>query len=165
LVNKFDLPVLFGNNQLAFFGVLEFAGILLSIALTRQVEKAFRYPPAAACRALDVAVTATIAVSIAAFGWSPFLGWHSGLYLVVYSLRELTDPLMVAWMNQRLDPDVRATILSMTGQAEAVGQVTGSMVIGVLAISSRCRWRFFFAAGCWRRLSDSSAAPTQHAVE
>ncbi len=45
----------------------------------------------------------------------------------------MTDPLLMAWMNQRLDPDVRATILSMTGQAESVGQAIGGLVIGLLA--------------------------------
>ena len=123
------------------------AGILLSIVLTRQVEKRFDTLQPRRVGRLMLAVTATIAVSIAAFGWSPFLGLALGLYLVIYSLRELTDPLMMAWMNQRLDPDVRATILSMTGQAEAVGQVTGSMVIGVLANIFSVPLAFFFCGG------------------
>ena len=36
-------------------------------------------------------------------------------------------------MNQRLDSDVRATILSMIAQAEAIGQVVGGLAIGALA--------------------------------
>jgi DHA3 family tetracycline resistance protein-like MFS transporter len=133
VVNRFDLPILFGNNQLAFFGVLEFAGILLAIALTRQVEKRFDTLQPRRVGRLMFAVTGGIAASIMAFAWSPFLGLALGLYLVIYSLRELTDPLIAAWMNQRLDADVRATILSMTGQAEAIGQVSGSLIIGLLA--------------------------------
>lgn len=133
LVDKFNLPVLFGNNQLAFFGVLEFAGILLSIALTRQVERRFDTLQPRRVGRLMLAVTTCIAVSISVFAFVPFLGLALGLYLVIYSLRELTDPLIMAWMNQRLDSDVRATILSMTGQAESVGQVSGSLIIGLLA--------------------------------
>jgi len=120
LVNRFDLPVLFGHNPLSFFGVLEFAGILLSIALTHQVEQRFDTLQPRRVGRLMLVVTSAIALSIAAFGWSPFLGLALGLYLIIYSLRELTDPLLLAWMNQRLDSDVRATLLSMTGQAEAV---------------------------------------------
>jgi DHA3 family tetracycline resistance protein-like MFS transporter len=56
-----------------------------------------------------------------------------GLFLVIYSLGEVTDPLLMGWMNQRLDPDVRATILSMTGQAESVGQAAGGLFVGMLA--------------------------------
>jgi DHA3 family tetracycline resistance protein-like MFS transporter len=79
------------------------------------------------------AITAAIALSIAAFALVPFLGLALALYLIIYSLRELTDPLISAWMNQRLDSDVRATILSMTAQTEAIGQIAGSLVIGLLA--------------------------------
>ncbi len=144
LVNRFDLPVLFGNNQLGFFGVLEFAGILLSIALTRQVEKRFDSLQPRRVGRLMLLVTAGIAVSIAAFGWAPVLGLALALYLVIYSLRELTDPLIAAWMNQRLDADVRATVLSMTGQAESVGQVLGGLVIGLVAKAVSVPLALFF---------------------
>jgi DHA3 family tetracycline resistance protein-like MFS transporter len=55
------------------------------------------------------------------------------LFLVIYSLGEVSDPLLLAWMNQRIDPDVRATILSMVGQAESVGQAVGGLLVGFLA--------------------------------
>ncbi|MBN1875476.1 MAG: MFS transporter [Anaerolineae bacterium] len=133
LVERFDLPALFGNSDLTLFGILEFAGILLSITLTHQIEKRFAYLPPQRVGHLMLVITAAIAISIAAFGWTPFLGLALGLYLIIYSLRELTDPLIMAWMNQRLDSDVRATILSMTGQTEAIGQVSGGLMIGLLA--------------------------------
>ena len=133
LVNRFDLPVPFGNSALGFFGLLELGGILLSILLVHQVEKRFETLEPRRVGRLMFAITTVTAISIAAFGWVPFLGLASGLYLVIYSLGELTGPLLMAWMNQRLDPDVRATILSLTGQAESVGQAIGGLVIGMLA--------------------------------
>ena len=165
LVNKFDLPVLFGNNPLAFFGVLEFGGILLSIVLTRQVEKRFDTLQPRRVGRLMLVVTATIAVSIAAFGWSPFLALAAGFYMIIYSLQELTDPLMMAWMNQRLDPDVRATILSMTGQAESIGQVTGSLVIGLLANIFTVPLALFFCGGLLAPALGFIRRANQHAVE
>ena len=36
-------------------------------------------------------------------------------------------------MNQRLDADVRATILSLVGQAESIGQAVGGLLVGFLA--------------------------------
>ena len=38
-----------------------------------------------------------------------------------------------AWVNQRIDPDVRATVLSMTGQVDAVGQIAGGPLLGLVA--------------------------------
>ena len=133
LVNNFDLPIPFGNNALGFFGLLDLGGILLSILLTSQVEKRFKILSPRQVSRLMFAVTAVTAASIAAFGWVPFLWMAVVLFLVIYSLGEVSDPLLLAWMNQRLEPDVRATILSMIGQAESVGQAVGGMLVGFLA--------------------------------
>jgi DHA3 family tetracycline resistance protein-like MFS transporter len=133
LVNNFDLPIPFGNNALGFFGLLDLGGILLSILLTRQVEIHFKTLEPRQVSRLMFAVIAVTAAAIAAFGWVPFLWMAVVLFLVIYSLGEVSDPLLLAWMNQRLDPDVRATILSMVGQAESVGQAVGGLLVGFLA--------------------------------
>ncbi len=133
LTDRFELPVLFGHNELSFFGILELVSILLAIFLTHQIEKRFDASQPRVVGRLMLAITGGIALSIAGFAWSPFLGLALALYLVIYSFQELTDPLLAAWMNQRLDPDVRATILSMTAQAGSVGQVLGGLTIGALA--------------------------------
>jgi DHA3 family tetracycline resistance protein-like MFS transporter len=39
----------------------------------------------------------------------------------------------MAWINQKLDSRVRATIHSMFGQVDAIGQTVGGPVIGLLA--------------------------------
>ncbi len=135
LVDRFTLPALFGNNSLSFFGALNLAGILLSIVLTRRVEKRFDALEPQRVGRLIFVVTSAIALSIAGFACAPLLGLALGFYLSIYSLLELIDPLLNAWMNQRLDPDVRATIFSMIAQTGAVGQVAGSLVVGVLANS------------------------------
>jgi DHA3 family tetracycline resistance protein-like MFS transporter len=133
LVDHFDPPILFGNNALGFFGLLDLGGILLSILLTQQVEKRFASLQPRHVRRLMFIVTAVTAVSIAAFGWVPALWMAVVLFLVIYSLGEVSDPLLLAWMNQRLDPDVRATVLSMVGQAESIGQAGGGLLVGLLA--------------------------------
>ncbi len=133
LVNNFDLPIPFGNNALGFFGLLDLGGILLSILLTRQVEQRFETLGPRQVGRLMFIVTVVTAASIAAFGWVPLLWMAVVLFLVIYSLGEVSDPLLLAWMNQRLDPDVRATILSIAGQAESVGQTVGGLLVGFLA--------------------------------
>ena len=132
LLSRFDLPVLFGHNELAFFGVLKAVGLLLAIWLTRQVEKRFGAGQPRTIGRLMLAITTGIVVSIAAFAWAPLLGLALGLYLAIGSLRDVADPLMTAWVNQRLDPEVRATVLSMTGQVDAIGQIAAGPAVGAL---------------------------------
>jgi len=38
-----------------------------------------------------------------------------------------------AWTNQNLKPHVRATVFSMCSQANAVGQIAGGPILGVIA--------------------------------
>jgi DHA3 family tetracycline resistance protein-like MFS transporter len=40
---------------------------------------------------------------------------------------------MTAWLNQRFPESSRATLFSLFGQSDAVGQVAGGPVVGVLA--------------------------------
>jgi DHA3 family tetracycline resistance protein-like MFS transporter len=48
-------------------------------------------------------------------------------------LRDVKGPLYTAWVNQRLEPRVRATVNSMAGQADALGQILGGPVLGLIA--------------------------------
>src|ERR1043166_8055640 len=44
-------------------------------------------------------------------------------------MRIATRPLVVAWVNRRLAPDTRATVLSMFGQAEAFFEICGGPLL------------------------------------
>jgi DHA3 family tetracycline resistance protein-like MFS transporter len=133
LLGRFTLPVLFGNNEIAFFGIMMAFGMLLAIAVTALIEKRLDTSQPRLIGRLMFGLTCGIAVFIVLFAWSPWLGLTLGVYLLISALRNLVGPLTDAWVNQRLDSDVRATILSMTGQVDAVGQITGGPLIGLVA--------------------------------
>jgi DHA3 family tetracycline resistance protein-like MFS transporter len=133
LLARFTVPALFGSSAIAFFGLLRAAGILFSILATALVEKRLdAYQPSPIAR-LMTGITAGIAASLVFFAWSPCLALALGFYLLITALRNLVGPLTNAWVNQRLDSDVRATILSMAGQVDAVGQIAGGPLIGLVA--------------------------------
>ncbi len=133
LLDHFELPVIFGNNQVAFFAVLRVASTLLTILAVRYVEKRVdATSPLAIGRAVLI-VTGTIAVALIGFALSPLLLLTLGLYLVISVLRNVQIPLQTAWVNQKLDPQVRATVHSMFGQVDAIGQTLGGPVVAVIA--------------------------------
>ena len=47
-------------------------------------------------------------------------------------MRIATRPLVVAWANRGLAPGARATVLSMLSQAEALGEVCGGPLLGLV---------------------------------
>ena len=133
LLDRFDVPVFFGNNQVAFFAALRVAGAVLTILAVRFVEKRVdSTSPLAIGRAVFV-VTGVISVALIGFALSPLLGLSLGLYLVVSVLRNVHIPLQTGWVNQKLDPQVRATVHSMFGQVDAIGQVMGGPIVAAIA--------------------------------
>ncbi len=47
--------------------------------------------------------------------------------------RQLLEPLWSIWVNQQItDSSVRATVNSISGQADAVGQAAGGPVLGLV---------------------------------
>jgi MFS transporter, DHA3 family, tetracycline resistance protein len=133
LLGRFSLPVLFGNTDITFFGLLRAASVLLSITATALIEKRLDTSQPRRIGRLMFSITIGIAAFIVLFVWSPWLGLTLGVYLLISALRNLVGPLTDAWVNQRLDSDVRATVLSMTGQVDAVGQIAGGPLIGLVA--------------------------------
>jgi DHA3 family tetracycline resistance protein-like MFS transporter len=133
LLDTFDLPIIFGNNQVAFFAALRVAGTILTIFAVRFVEKRVdSSSPLAIGRAVLI-VTAGISLAMFGFALSQFLILSLLLYLVIDALRDVHIPLQTAWVNQKLDSKVRATVHSMFGQVDAVGQMLGGPIVAVIA--------------------------------
>jgi len=133
LLDNFSLPVLFGNNEVAFFAALRVAGTLLTILALNLVRKRVDTgSPLAIGRAM-LGVTGGISLAMIGFALSPLLPLALGLYLVIDVLREIRIPLEIAWINQKLDSKVRATVHSMFGQVDAIGQVAGGPGVGLIA--------------------------------
>ena len=133
LLDSFEIPVFFGSNQMAFFAVLRIAASVLTIFVLRSVEKRVdSSSPLAIGRAMLV-VTGVISAGLIGFAVSPVLWIALGLYLVINVMRSISGPLYTGWINQKLDPQTRATIHSMAGQVDAIGQIGGGPGVGMIA--------------------------------
>ncbi len=133
LLDTFELPIIFGNNQVAFFAALRVAGTILTIFVVRFVEKRVDSSSSLAIGRAVLIVTAGISVAMLGFALSPYLILTLSLYLVIDALRDVQIPLQTAWVNQKLDSKVRATVHSMFGQVDAIGQMLGGPIVAVIA--------------------------------
>jgi DHA3 family tetracycline resistance protein-like MFS transporter len=133
LLDHFELPVIFGNNQVAFFAVLRVASTILTILTVRFVEKRVDATSPLAIGRAVLFVTGAISIALLGFALSPLLFLSLSLYLVISVLRNVQMPLQTAWVNQKLDPQVRATVHSMFGQVDAIGQVMGGPIVAMIA--------------------------------
>ena len=95
-----------------------------------------------------LAVLAALEVlGIVAVALAPTLGvalagvWLKGAAGVVAA------PVLAAWLNRNVDSGVRATVLSIDAQANALGQVVGGPPLGLLAGRTSVRLALLVSAG------------------
>ncbi len=72
-------------------------------------------------------LSAVMMVAQIAFGLAGGIAFAYASFVLVYRVaRRLLGPLETIWLNQQItDSSVRATVLSITGQSDAVGQAAG----------------------------------------
>ena len=78
-------------------------------------------------------ITALISLSMIGFAAAPLFLLALGLYLAIHMLRQVAMPLYTTWVNQKLDSGTRATVLSMSSQVDAIGQIAGGPGVGLIA--------------------------------
>lgn len=133
LLRETNFSALAGLQPVVWMGLIQVLGSLLSIV---GAEWARRHVDTTSNehlgRTLAIAA-AGIIVGIVAFGLTRFFWVAIPLRWGVNVLRAVSDPLRDAWMNRQIDDSqVRATVFSVGGQADAIGQVAAGPVIGAI---------------------------------
>jgi DHA3 family tetracycline resistance protein-like MFS transporter len=80
-----------------------------------------------------VALLAALFVFELLFAQVGVFGLALGAILVISLVRSLLQPVYMTWLNQQItDSSVRATVISITGQADAIGQAAGGPALGAI---------------------------------
>jgi DHA3 family tetracycline resistance protein-like MFS transporter len=133
MLDNFTLPVLAGFTPMVWNGLIRAGQAVLG---TLAIEVVHRNIDTGKFRHLLVtmfAVTATLAVALFAFAQmgDSFLLMVLALWVISVS-RQVIEPLYTTWVNQKLDSQVRATVISMSSQVDAIGQISGGPVVGLI---------------------------------
>jgi DHA3 family tetracycline resistance protein-like MFS transporter len=138
LLQTFAFPHPFGIelSTIQWFGVLNVVFILMGIAANRLAQRLVDTSQGAAVlRALQT-LYAGMVVAMLLFALT------GGFYIAVAAMvafnamRAVTFPLTRTWVNQQIDSKVRATVLSMTGQIDALGELSGGPFLGAIGLRS-----------------------------
>ncbi len=132
ILDNFSFPTLFAFQPIVWLSMMRAGGMLLSIGASefalRRVNTTSHQGVARALMSLTVVLMA----SLLTFALAPVLIWVVLAYLLIYVARNVLGPLYTAWVNQSLDSQVRATVLSMSSQVDAIGQIVGGPVVGLI---------------------------------
>jgi DHA3 family tetracycline resistance protein-like MFS transporter len=78
-------------------------------------------------------VTLVLAAGLLGFALAQSFAVAVGFLWTARLMRRLYGPVQRAWMNQSLEPASRATLLSVNGVVDALGQITAGPLIGIVA--------------------------------
>lgn len=133
LLTNFTFPRIGDFEPVVWFGVISVVSMLLSLIATELVRrKVDTDSHIAAAKALLV-INGLMICGVLGFALARNF-YVALIFLWGYLLvRRVNAPLTAAWINQSLTPRVRATVISMEGQADALGQILGGPVLGAIA--------------------------------
>jgi len=127
------LPAVGQLDPVVWFGLFWLVGMVLGFVATGWLIKRFeRHGRRFVTGALFV-LTAMEMVTMLAFALTGATWFAIAALLGVFFARDLAGPLYTIWLNEQIgESSVRATVLSISGQANAVGQAGGGAVLGVI---------------------------------
>jgi MFS family permease len=133
VIRDVGLPSFVGLSFVVWFGVISAASLFLSLLVARpanrRLEHAERQTITRVLLFADIALIATVVV----FGLAHAFWLALVAMLATNTIRGLVAPLFSSWLNQSItESSVRATVFSITSQADAIGQWTGGPAIGAV---------------------------------
>lgn len=133
LLHSFSGHWLDSVDPVVWFGVVRGVLLVASLAVTEMVRRAVdTNRPSGVARALMLDA-AGIVTALAGFGLTQDFWVAILLFWVVGTLRSVISPLYDAWFNLQIeDPQVRATMFSISSQVDAIGQIAGGPAIGAI---------------------------------
>ena len=135
LLDDVGLPTLGGLALPVWFGILDGGALLLGIAALVVVRRRVHLQGHAAVAKVLAVIDVVLAVVVVGFALAASFWWALVAFWIVGTLRSVREPVFTAWINQGLDPKTRATINSVGGQFDAIGQTAGGPGIGLIARS------------------------------
>ena len=149
LIEDVGLPSLAGLDPVVWFGIIGAVGMLLAIAVAAPLGRRLEgRPPVGLAKALFV-LDAVLLVGAVGFALSGSLLVAMVFSYTIFVARNVSGPVFSVWLNRSVeDSRIRATVLSITNQADAVGQWTGGPALGALGSIFSIRVALLAGAAC-----------------
>jgi DHA3 family tetracycline resistance protein-like MFS transporter len=132
LLTDFTIPTLGPLAPVTWFAVIQGVVMLLSIGATEIVRRRFDTTNNITAAWLQIALNTMMIAAIAAFALAGSFVLALMLYWCYSTLCSVNHPIFMTWLTHNTDPKVRATVISMSGQVDAIGQIAGGPIIGVI---------------------------------
>jgi DHA3 family tetracycline resistance protein-like MFS transporter len=132
ILDNFALPAVSNWQPVVWIGMIQAVGMLLSVGSVEIARRRINVQRHLSVAKALFSITIFLTISLIVFALAGPLVLALVAYWVIDALRSMIGPIYTAWVNQRLDSQVRATVLSMSSQVDAIGQVAGGPILGII---------------------------------
>jgi len=130
-IRDVGLPAVGSLDPVVWFGLFGTVALLAGLVCSTYLIRRFEDASSPSLVRTLIALTAALAIAQVVFALAGGLGLAIGSYVAVRLARSLGYPLAMTWLNQQItDSSVRATVISIAGQADAIGQAGGGPLLG-----------------------------------
>ncbi|WP_339148723.1 MULTISPECIES: MFS transporter [unclassified Sutcliffiella] len=133
LLEAFTFPSIGQLDAVVWFGIIHFVGTLISIGAMEWYQRKFNVNQPKVIRYSLFYFTIAQIVFMIFFAVTPYFYLAIFCFWMLGIVGSITAPMYQAWLNQQLESKSRATVLSIMGQGNAVGQGLGGPFVGVIA--------------------------------
>lgn len=133
MIDSFVFPTIWSLKPVTWFGILAMVANVLAIVAIRFAEKRTDTNNHKSTVTTLLIVNVILVLVVIIFGLSKNFMMAVIAYWLISMFREVRNPIYDAWMNQNVESKVRATVFSMCSQANAVGQIAGGPLLGLIA--------------------------------
>jgi DHA3 family tetracycline resistance protein-like MFS transporter len=132
-IRDIGLPGIGNFEPVVWFGAFSVVSMVFGFFAIGRLRARFERIGTGGIARLLFAATAFVILAQLFFALTRSAAIAIAALLSIFFVRGLVQPLWSIWLNQQItDSSVRATVLSMTGQADAVGQAVGGPVLGAI---------------------------------
>ncbi len=132
MVDGIGFPAVGDFQPIIWLGMMNAGGMLLSVGALEFVRQRIKTEQHDSIAGALLVISALLVGGLLAFALAPGFLLALLAYWWIDVLRSLIEPLYTAWVNQRLELGVRATVISMSGQVDAIGQVVSGPAVGLV---------------------------------
>lgn len=132
LLRNFTLPGLGVLSPVVWFGVIGIIGMVLGMVANEIVRRRVNMENTKTLARLLVWMYSASIGALLVFALAGDFALALGALLLANVLRGVTSPIMASWTNRYIESGVRATVLSSFSQVNAVGQIAGGPVVGMI---------------------------------
>jgi DHA3 family tetracycline resistance protein-like MFS transporter len=133
LLDNFSASWMDEVEPVVWFGGIRAVLLVICLGATELVRRRLDLSRSLPIARVLMVNAGLIVAALAGFGLAKLFWMALALYWLVGVMRSVAAPLQTTWFNSQIaDPQVRATMFSVSGQVDAIGQIVGGPGVGAI---------------------------------